>query len=99
VPPVSTALSGAEKRAWAEAQLEDEEPGALFFDGLDSAIVGIGNQYTKSSLVVYDAELIVEAFVAQGMTYEEAREYAEFNVFDAWVGEGTPIVIMPPDAG
>jgi hypothetical protein len=31
--------------------------------------------------------------VEGGMTLEEAREYFEFNVVGAWVGETTPVYI------
>ena len=27
------------------------------------------------------------------MTYEEAMEYLEFNTWDAWMGDGTPIFV------
>jgi hypothetical protein len=86
-------------RRWAEEALADDNPDALFMDGLDDAIVGVGCQYTKPTLVVYDANLIVEALVAQGMNEEDAAEYAVFNIFSAWVGEHTPIIVARPPAG
>ena len=30
-----------------------------------------------------------------GMTDEEADEYISFNCISAWVGEQTPIIVMP----
>jgi hypothetical protein len=30
-----------------------------------------------------------------GMTYDEADEYIEFNCIGAWVGEQTPIIVKP----
>jgi len=29
------------------------------------------------------------------MTYEEAVEYIEYNCLGAWVGERTPLIVMP----
>ena len=83
-------------REWAEEQLADDNPEALFMDGLDEAIVGIGRQYPGPTLVIYDADLIV-AELAKDMGVIDAQEYASFNVFDAYVGPNTPIVIHRPD--
>jgi hypothetical protein len=30
-----------------------------------------------------------------GMEYEEAEEYIEYNCIGAWVGERTPIIVVP----
>jgi hypothetical protein len=29
------------------------------------------------------------------MSFDEAVEYEDFNVIGAWVGEQTPIIVMP----
>jgi hypothetical protein len=31
------------------------------------------------------------------MDFEDAVEFVEFNILGAWVGENTPIVVMPLD--
>jgi hypothetical protein len=90
-------LTPEQRRAWAEEQLVDEEEGALFMDGLDAAIVGIGRQFTKPPLVVYDYALIVETLVkGSDMPEDEVVEYVDFNIIGAWVGERTPFVINVP---
>ncbi len=66
-------------------------PYALASDGLDDAIIGCGQQYPKEPLLVYDYDKCVEVFMTQGMSYEEAIDYMEFNVVCAYMGEGTPI--------
>ena len=66
-------------------------PVALAADGLDDAIVGYGQQFTKDPLLIYDYDKCVEIFMAQGMSYEEAIEWMEFNVVGTYAGEGTPI--------
>lgn len=90
------ALTPERRRAWAEEQLEDDNPDALFMDGLDAAIVGVGRQYTKPALVVYDYDLIVAALTEQGMDEDEVVDYVGFNILDAWMGENTPFVLNVP---
>ena len=68
-------------------------PAALAADGLDDAIIGYGQQFLKEPLLVYDYDKCVEIFMAQGMSHEEAVEWMEFNVVNAYYGEGTPIFI------
>jgi hypothetical protein len=64
----------------------------LFADGFDSSVVGVAIGF-DSSRVIYDAEKMAGTLVEEGMSYEEAWEYLEFNTFGAWVGEKTPIYI------
>jgi hypothetical protein len=69
---------------------------ALKADGLDDAVIGLGRRCGQMDLIVYDAEKILEILVQRdGMTYEEAREFYEFNIVGAWVGKGTPIFVEP----
>jgi hypothetical protein len=32
------------------------------------------------------------------LSYDDAVEYVDFNVVGAWVGEQTPIIVMPIDS-
>ena len=66
-------------------------PNALVADGLDSAIVGYGQQFPKEPVLVYDYDKCVQVFMGQGMSEDEAIEWMEYNVVNAYVGEGTPI--------
>jgi hypothetical protein len=43
--------------------------------------------------VVYDKEKIALQFIEDGMTYEEAVEYIEYNIEGAYVGENTPLIL------
>ena len=82
------------RRLIEEALAEEEVEECIILDGLDSAIVGIGSQYGKPTLVIYDEELIINTLVAdQGMKHDEAWEYYEFNIKHAYYGEGTPIIM------
>lgn len=65
------------------------EPRATF----DPAIIGIVRRF-NAEFVLYDEDKVIEIIEA-GMdegeySWDEAREYYEFNVVGAWVGDGTP---------
>ena len=66
-------------------------PSALIADGLDEAILGYGQQFPKEPVLIYDYDKCVEVFMEQGMSYEDAIEWMEFNVVNAYYGDGTPI--------
>ena len=67
-------------------------------DGYDKAIIGQGNQGTKSPVLVYDAEKVIDILCKRdGMTDEEALDYFSYNIEGAWVGENTPIFVWPND--
>ena len=68
-------------------------------DGFDEAIIGQGNQFTKSPVLVYDAEKVIDILCKRdGMTDEEALEFFCYNIEGAWVGENTPIFVWSNDA-
>ena len=73
--------------------LTEANDSAVTFDDLESALLGVGGQYTKTPLAVYSASKMVDCFVKQGMTYEEATEWYELNVACLWAGEHTPIIV------
>ena len=69
-------------------------------DGHDNAIIGpamIWRGNEMCDVLVYDAEQIRENLMKQGMTHEDAREYIEFNIEGAYVGDGTPVLVWPQD--
>ncbi len=70
--------------------------GAVVFDGCDEAIVGFATRINLDPVVVYSYNLLVEVFVKQGMTQDEAIEWIDFNVAGSWVGERTPVILYTP---
>jgi hypothetical protein len=75
-------------------QVGELNPEALSFDGFDNCIVGVGQQFTKNPVLVYDEFLMLNHLCdKEGWEVDEAWEYLCFNTFGAWMGEGTPIVI------
>ena len=70
----------------------------LFADSFDGAIIGVAVG-RESGRVVYNARQMVEILLQEesNLTEEEAWEYLEFNTFDAYVGENTPIYVEELD--
>ena len=66
---------------------------ALFADGFDEALIGIGVIFNRS-LATYDMRKCIDILIKRdGMTEEEAVEYFEFNVTGSYVGENTPVFV------
>ena len=66
----------------------------LFADNFDNAIIGVSMGISCGTKVVYDAEEMARTLVvSEGITEEEAWEYLEFNTFNAYVGDNTPIFV------
>ena len=70
----------------------DDEPEMLFADGYDSAIEGVVWDGERTR-VVYRMESILEILMDQGMTYDEASEYFDFNVAGSHMGVYTPLYL------
>jgi hypothetical protein len=73
----------------------------LRIDGFDEAIIGpatIWRGQEMVSVLVYDAEKIRDILmIRDGMDAEMAREYIEFNIEVAYMGEHTPVLVWPND--
>ena len=68
-------------------------------DGFDEAILGPALLWNpRVEVLVYDAEKIREILKTRdGMSCDEAREYIEFNIEGAYVGEQTPVLVWTQD--
>lgn len=62
----------------------------LFADGFDDCIIGVTDDF-GTIRVIYSVDKMIESLMSDGGSYEDAREYLEFNTLTAWVGESTPI--------
>ena len=59
----------------------------------DKAIVGVVTTI-KTQAVCYDVNKIIKILMKEDKkTEEESREYFEFNILGAWVGEHTPVYL------
>ena len=74
-------------------QYSDEE--LLSADGFENAVIGVAyDKSTSTYKLVYSRTQCIKTLMNRdGMSYEEASEYFDFNVEGAYVGEGTPIYV------
>jgi hypothetical protein len=64
-------------------------------DGLDDAVIGkTYDMAVQEDRLVYSVQKCIKVFVDRdGMTYEEAREFLEFNTLCAYVDKTQPIFV------
>jgi len=75
-------------------EIGEINPEALICDGFDDAIIGLAERINLGPVVAYSVEKILEILMNRdGMTYEEAIEYFDYNIMGSWLGEYTPIYI------
>lgn len=71
-------------------KLSEINPDAILWDGLDSAIIG----FTNDGKAVYDIDkMIIETQQMNDISFEDATEWVDFNILNAYVGEYTPVHI------
>jgi hypothetical protein len=67
--------------------------GAQFED----AIMGLAEHWTREGTraehICYSKQGIIEALMKDGLNESAAWEYAEFNIFCAYYGPGTPVYV------
>jgi len=57
-------------------------------EGFDDAILGLDYSTNR---VIYSLSRCREILMNQGISYDEAIEYLDFNVVNSYLGEKTPI--------
>ncbi len=82
-----------------EEVLIDATPGAIFFDDLEEAYLGMVEQKCGVVAACYDWEKCVEVLVGEGLDYDEAVEYLTFNTTEAYLGPHTPVFLYRPEPG
>jgi len=81
--------------AWQREWADEHAEGAVVWDDCDDAIIGAASRCAMETCLVYDYEKLVQVFLRDGMTYEEAAEYVDFNILGAFVCERTPLIFFP----
>lgn len=76
--------------------LNEMEESVVLMDGFDEALIGLSQRINEPLLAVYSWEKMIDVCVVRdGMSHEEALEYIEYNCIGAWIGDQTPIIVMP----
>jgi hypothetical protein len=65
----------------------------LLADGLESAFMGIGRQFTHP-IAIYSYKKTIKILMRQGMDREGAIEYFDYNIAGAFVGDQTPVFLQ-----
>ena len=74
--------------------MTDHNPEALLADGLEDAFLGAGSRFGEEPAAVYDADAIIDILMERdGMDYEEALEFFEFNIMGYGSKNPTPIFL------
>jgi len=71
---------------------EDECEAPIIFPEFADAFVGFGVQFSHR-VAIYDYARCLEVLERNGMTYEEAVEWMEYNVLGLYVGPRTPVFL------
>ena len=71
--------------------ITEEYPDLLTLDGFDEAILGVVERIGLL-VVCYDRNKIIQILM-RDMNEEEAWEYYQFNILDAYMGESTPVYL------
>jgi len=68
--------------------------GALLADGFEDALIGYGQRFSYP-VANYDYDKCLKILIERdGMEYDEALEFFDFNVVGAYVGESTPVYLI-----
>ncbi len=74
--------------------IEELDEPIILLDDLDDALIGIGYRLGPPLAAIYDEQKCIEILMNQGMTYEEALEYFDFNVSSAYLGVRRRILLI-----
>lgn len=83
-----------------EFQEQAEELKLLTADGFEDAVIGLVERFGMEAIVLYDRDKCIQILLDRdGMTYDGATEFFDFNVIGAWMGDATPAfaTLITPD--
>lgn len=65
-------------------------------DGFDEALIGFSQRINEPLLAVYSWEKMIDLCIKRDkMEHEEAVDYVQYNCISAWIGDETPVIVMP----
>lgn len=75
--------------------LAELNPDALLADGFEDALIGAVQRCGLGPIALYSQTKCISILMKRdGMSFEEAMEYFDFNVLGAYMGENTPMFLM-----
>ena len=77
-----------------EIDINEVAEGAVLLTGLESAIIGVTEEFGNGPRVLYSKEGIIDILMERdGMEYDEAIEFYDFNILGLYAGEQNPIFL------
>jgi hypothetical protein len=75
--------------------IDEYADGAVLLDGLESAIVGIVEDFgSPGRKILYSKQIILDILQERDlMTYGEAEEFYDYNILGLYAGELTPVFL------
>jgi hypothetical protein len=75
--------------------IHEQAEGAIILDGLDTAIIGIVEEFGNGPKILYSKNKIINILVERdSMTSDEAIEYYDFNILGLYAGEQNPVFLI-----
>jgi hypothetical protein len=72
-------------------EIAEINPEALLMpEKFDRALIGFVERIGQEGIALYNTHTIIDIFIEDGMTEEEAMEWFAFNTLGSYCGEGTP---------
>ena len=76
-------------------EIAENYPELLFIDPkhFDEAIMGVIHDFDRTAVCYNEAKVIEILMREDGMEYDDAIEYYQFNILGSWLGEHTPMYL------
>ena len=78
--------------SYERRKILEVNPSAILWDGFDEALVGMTEE-NKPVYDIYMMERIMWRDNKKHITFEEASEWVQYNILQAYLGEDTPVHI------
>jgi hypothetical protein len=77
-----------------DIDIDQYAEGAIILVGLDSAIIGITQEFGNGPRILYSKNKILEILQERDeMTHSEAEEFYDYNILGLYAGEQNPIFL------
>jgi len=74
--------------------IDEYAEGAILLDGLESAIIGIVEEFGNGRRILYSKQLILDILQERDlMTYGEAEEFYDYNIIGLHAGEQNAVFL------
>lgn len=77
-----------------KVDIDEYAEGAVLLTGLESAIIGIVDEFGNGKRMLYSKEKILSILQERdGMTWSESEEFFDYNIIGGYFGEQNPVFL------